>query len=422
MDFLAKMRTLDYYKVYRCSTTEIKNELVDMINEIKEYLSTDDDLTPSFIKMMNDDIFDLEHNINVILNFKEMDIELIEYEDINNLINAAIELNMNINFLVKKGEYNDPNLEDSVDLLFKDQTIEKFEEINNFLKNKNIDELIFIESDMLDEVRWNIEQIKNANRRVNGVVNHIKTQNFTPFEAICFIHKMITSNFQYQENEDEPTLCRSLIGVLNTSNIVCVGYSLLVKAIVDKLNNPNLKSDTSVIQLEQDKDNCVSDYLNAGDGHMQNVIFIEDEKYDIHGVYLVDTTFDSKSKNFPSGKGVANFMFPVMDILNYTDTKVLQYDNNLDEMLGMLGIEYNCPEIPPIIKKYKERSNPIELGNIINCMKAAYKYFYNIKDEQSLENRIEYTLDVSMMVSQNIFTSNAINTIRVEAEKYEFEF
>lgn len=50
------MRTLDYYKVYRYSTTEIKNELVDMINEIKEYLSTHDDLTPSFIKMMNDDI------------------------------------------------------------------------------------------------------------------------------------------------------------------------------------------------------------------------------------------------------------------------------------------------------------------------------------------------------------------------------
>ena len=416
------MRTIDYYKIYKYSILEIKNELTSMIQEIKEYLLTHDDLSPSFIKMMNDDIFDLENNLNVVFNFKEMNIDIIKFEYLDNLINVSKELNLNINFYVKKGEYNDKSLQESVDLLFKDKTLDRFEEINNYLLSKNVSKLIFIESDMLDEVKWDINHIKNANRRVNIVVDHIKNQDFSPFEAICFIHKMIISNFLYQENEEEPTLARSLIGVLNTSNIVCVGYSLLVKAIVDKLENPNLKSDISVIQLEQEKLNYVSDYINPGDGHMQNLILINDEKYDVHGAYLVDTTFDSKTKNFPSGKGVSSFMFPVNDLLYYSNTKVIQYDNNLDEMLGMLGIEYNCPDILPIIQKYQDISIPISFEKIRNCMKKVYKYFYKIENEEKLENRIEYTLDVSMMVSKNIFTKEATNAIRVEAEKYEFEF
>ena len=115
-------------------------------------------------------------------------------------------------------------------------------------------------------------------------------------------------------------------------------------------------------------------------------------------------------------------MFPVNDLLYYSNTKVIQYDNNLDEMLGMLGIEYNCPDILPIIQKYQDISIPISFEKIRNCMKKVYKYFYKIENEEKLENRIEYTLDVSMMVSKNIFTKEATNAIRVEAEKYEFEF
>ena len=41
---------------------------------------------------------------------------------------------------------------------------------------------------------------------------------------------------------------------------------------------------------------------------MQNLILINDEKYDVHGAYLVDTTFDSKTKNLPR---------PVFNIIRY---------------------------------------------------------------------------------------------------------
>lgn len=96
------MRTIDYYKIYKYSILEIKNELTSMIQEIKEYLLTHDDLSPSFIKMMNDDIFDLENNLNVVFNFKEMNIDIIKFEYLDNLINVSKKLNLNINFYVKK--------------------------------------------------------------------------------------------------------------------------------------------------------------------------------------------------------------------------------------------------------------------------------------------------------------------------------
>lgn len=416
------MRGLEYQLIYDNSLEKIKEELDNSIKEINNYLMTQEDLTPSFINMMNGEIFDLSNNLNIILNFKKMNVDMIEIKYLERLIDISKKLNLKINFYVTKGEFNDPNLTESVDLIFKDETLDKLEEIDNYLISKNLDGLIFIESDFLEEIKWSIKDIKNANRRINSVVNHIKKEEFSPFEAVCFIHKMITSNFLYKENEEKPTLARSVIGVLNSDNIVCVGYSLLVKAIIDKLENVDIKSDIIVIQLHSESENMVSEYLNAGTGHMQNLIFINDEKYNIHGVYIVDTTFDSKNANFPRGKGIANFMLPVMDILNYNHTTIRQYDNNLDEMLGMVGIKSYCPEIPPVIEKYQNQSNVIELEKLINCMRIVYRYFFSITSSERLDAVIEKTLDISMIFSLNIFRADALNSIRVEAEKYEFEY
>ena len=42
-------------------------------------------------------------------------------------------------------------------------------------------------------------------------------------------------------------------------------------------------------------------------------------------------------------------------------------------------------------------------------------------DDEKIENRVNNTIDWSMYISQNLFTSKASNAIRSEAELYEFE-
>ena len=65
------MRGLEYQLIYDNSLEKIKEELDNSIKEINNYLMTQEDLTPSFINMMNGEIFDLSNNLNIILNFKK---------------------------------------------------------------------------------------------------------------------------------------------------------------------------------------------------------------------------------------------------------------------------------------------------------------------------------------------------------------
>ena len=136
------------------------------------------------------------------------------------------------------------------------------------------------------------------------ILNVIKENELSPLEAIAFIHKIVTKSFLYKENEENPGLCRTIIGCLNTDNIVCVGYSHIVKALVDKLDYQRLKVDTVVFKIVTDDDlnSSISEFMSVGTPHMKNLVFISDEKYGVEGAYLLEATFDSKTKNFTQGR------------------------------------------------------------------------------------------------------------------------
>lgn len=51
------------------------------------------------------------------------------------------------------------------------------------------------------------------------------------------------------------------------------------------------------------KVNVMSGYIEAGGGHMQNLIIIKDDKYQVEGAYILDATYDSKTLRFKTGKG-----------------------------------------------------------------------------------------------------------------------
>lgn len=200
---------------------------------------------------------------------------------------------------------------------------------------------------------WTFEQVVKANEEIDKLVKSIKDANLSPYEAMTFIHKYITDNYYYN-NTDSIESSRTITGAILYKEIVCVGYASMVKAIVDKLDMPNLKCDYLSCRFRR-KD------LSGLGAHMQNLVAIKDDKYGIDGVYVEDACFDSAKTIDDSGSKVAlgfgNFLFSVNDVENYKDYNYFQ-----DDRKTSIGVDFGMDGYtgtPDIIKKYGDKSQPI---------------------------------------------------------------
>lgn len=416
------MYTLSYTQILNHTPQEILKEKEIQKKELIEAINSEE-FSDSFKDVLKADIKDIESNFNVVVDVNEIDIAKFDIDNINKLINISNVINMPMQLIVKGCEYKKQGLKECVDLLFKDETIDKFAEFNNYLANNHQRELIFMEADISSSERWELANIKKANDRVNKVVNTIKEYEFTPLETMAFLHKLISKSFTYQENEDKPSLARSLIGVLNTNNIVCVGYTNIVKAIIDKLEDDNLVSDGNTITLKckENGSNDLSTILGNNTAHINNLIFIKDEKYNVEGVYICDITCDCRTEYILGGKGYTNFMLPVTDLMCFKDYTVIQYEDSMDQFLSGFGIDSEYKEELPVVSKYKDNSKPIPYETLSEVIKKALKVIYYIKDDDKLEERFRSEMKLSRIRSYYQFDDNATNAIRLETKKYTYE-
>ena len=72
---------------------------------------------------------------------------------------------------------------------------------------------------------------------------------------------------------------RDIISIMNSHYIVCEGYANLMKYLCDNVGIP-----------------CINQILGLGknsDRHMNNLVYLDDDKYKIHGLYYSDVTWDN---------------------------------------------------------------------------------------------------------------------------------
>ena len=125
------------------------------------------------------------------------------------------------------------------------------------------------------------EQTKDI---VNNLVNEIKKYNLSTIEQIMYAYDIARDRVYKEEEEGEfQEVSRDLSKILLGDKIVCVGYQVLFRSILNKLNIKNLP------YFIAKKDSKI--------GHAINMIFINDKKYNIKGFYYFDPTWDSKRKD-----------------------------------------------------------------------------------------------------------------------------
>ncbi len=317
----------------------------------------------------------------------------------------------------------------NIDYLYSNDQINKIIDLNNYLLEKGMkDQIRFKENSLVDSdidllTAWSLDDVIKANKNINDVVEHIKKNNFSPFEAMTYIHAYVTSNFKYTEGRLEE--CGSIVGAYQ-GKIVCAGYSSLVKAIVDKLNDPNLQCEC--IGADLYKKHFFRYELEGG--HAHNLIHIKDEKYNIDGHYMEDTCWDSKNDDYPNGKGFAYFMYPITDLECFNgmiyqqkfsdrlyDSIFFDQEQFVEKLIDSKKPSKYQPKTPEIVEKYGDKSTPIPLETL---RKVIFTVYSNIKalDKNALENEIEETLALSAQRAKKGFSRKATGSL-VTTDKYK---
>ena len=85
------MRKINYHEIYQLNHQEVILKLEKDIKEIEDYLSNHDDLTPSFIKMMKEDIYTLKNEFHILIDLTKIKLSKIDLNDITHLINISKE-------------------------------------------------------------------------------------------------------------------------------------------------------------------------------------------------------------------------------------------------------------------------------------------------------------------------------------------
>ncbi len=158
------------------------------------------------------------------------------------------------------------------------------------------------------DVTWSSEQIVNANKKLDKIVEDIKSKNLSKLEQLFLSYSIITQKI-YKEASNNESLytSREVYGILNSDKIVCVGYVELLKEIMARLGIENdIKIFSNKVKLPG---KTKTEY------HENCIIYIKDDKYGLDGYYYCDPTWDSKREGDTNIR-LAYFMLPLRDVKN----------------------------------------------------------------------------------------------------------
>lgn len=421
--------------------TKIKNATLSQLKEYQEYVY-------SIYKesLSNSDIEYNEKQIKLHNNYKANHVWLSvnkqtffeNYNYIEQFCTDILKSGKQIKFVIEQNMVYQSN-SDNVNYYYTPQEFDLLVAFNNKLRNlgnpENIkfNEFLKVDSDYEFDRSWDINDVAYANQQIQRVANYIKSKNYTPYESMMFIHKYITSHFGYKEtgiNSQE-----FIVGAFKNNGIICSGYASLTKAIVDALGNPNLSCD--IIGCELYTDSFIPELQG---GHCQCVVHINDSEYSINGTYINDACWDSKTPEYPKGRGLAHFMYPVEDLMNLNNTIYTQkfeksrYDtiifniekttaklkNNskFKETISSLKLK-NPSSLPDVVQKYRGKSKPISYDKI---KKALTKIYNNAPNKQfGVEYYVEQTLKESIIISAKTFNKKSQNELVQKANNLSIE-
>lgn len=288
-----------------------------------------------------------------------------------------------------------------------------------------------------DQKRWTHEEVLKSNQTIKSIAKTIMSYNFSPFETMLVLHKY-ASSFDYIKSNTFPQNARAVTGILTGGeSVVCVGYAQLVKAIADEINSQNLKVELNLLKFYPY--NKFKFLVGECVNHCNNLVSINDEKYDIKGLYMDDACEDAVIEDVPTGEGLTNFMFPISDANKFakkhicdSEGKSMQELNEYIIIRPLFKTRNRCKlikykeTIKDLIKDLKSplsvlsRSNQgrvIPFKKIKSACTEVYKKLMPEMSDKQIQDLVDDDLSLSIFFAAVTFDKTSSNTFSVMGRK-----
>lgn len=223
---------------------------------------------------------------NINLNFATI------YDKRAREVSSLAVFNMKSESEIKEVFINSKNIKEIANILewLKDEnyTIEKIilslnnETYPDIKLLQKYDSIYNIEIDYNDMQKTDLDGFISMRFTIDWYKEIINGNNLSPFEIAIFAYDIVKT-FKYREGTEESD-ARFIPNIINTGNIVCVGFSKLFEAILKEFGIRTI--DLNIPPLKGEKD-----------GHRRTAIRLDDDKYNIHGIFAVDVTWDREITN-----------------------------------------------------------------------------------------------------------------------------
>ena len=202
----------------------------------------------------------------------------------------------------------------------------------------------------------NLEEFKGLIASLNWYRNLINESNLSPAEKVMFAFD-IMKTFAYNESDVSKNDSRYPHRIIETGNIVCVGYSEMLKQILKDMD------DIKVGNLGVE---CYDSNGKHLGGHARSIVELDDSKYNIHGMYVMDATWDSFKKELSEVK-----KYTALDLYRYflvapNDYKLMFPNDTVPDIF--MSQEKKVNLVNEYVYAFEGRTTSIEKSKLINTV------------------------------------------------------
>ncbi len=240
---------------------------------------------------------------------------------------------------------------------------------------------------------FSVEEAIVASEKINDLVDEITSARvngkpLSPLEKYLYAYSVIVGKFYKEvDKNDSLTLSRNPIAILNGETIVCVGYVNLLSIICTRLGIPC--TNEAVVSWDSDND-CYGNHLTL-------CVRMDDDKYDVHGIFHADPTADSLKKDANGVEYItfSNALIPYKAVPYFHSKPIL-----IDAVITNLDAKYQT------IQEAKE-------DNEIILTRKVLSYLFPEKNQNESQVRYLKNQALAELHKKNIFSkiSDAIDDI-----------
>ena len=212
------------------------------------------------------DTFNYEEK-EITLNFNLPSYPLPIVKPLFERIKAIVEQNYKIEIIVETDGRN-----------FNDEEIMAFTALEDNLKQIHVP--LYFDGGYNDY--YSLDELIKADVTLDKIISKYKNSSLSPLEKFFAIYLLLMKRqYKAEECEEENRhemayLSRDLISVVNGDYIVCAGYARLMEYLLENLGIT-----------------CFKQTLLTEENHMNNLVYIEDDKYHVKGLYYADSCWDA---------------------------------------------------------------------------------------------------------------------------------